>query len=179
MNYFKNIFVLCTGRCGSLTFTKACGHLTNYSSSHESLTGEIGENRFDYPDYHIEADNRLSWFLGKLDNYFGDNAFYVHLKRNEFDTAKSFEKRAGGGIMQAYDNGGILLGSKEQDKFKIALDYVETVNANISFFLKNKSNKIDIYIENPLENFQIFLNKINAEGNLDHALKEFQTLYNK
>ena len=29
---FKNVFVLCPGRCGSQTFSTACKHLTNYTS---------------------------------------------------------------------------------------------------------------------------------------------------
>jgi len=175
----KNVFVLNTGRCGSLTFSKACSHIINYTSSHESLTGELGNNRFNYPNFHIEVDNRLSWLLGKLDKYFGNDAFYVHLKRDKFLTAKSFEKRAGKGIMKAYEGDGILMGSNEKDKFKIALDYVETVNLNISLFLNNKSNKMDINIENPFEDFILFCNKINAVGDLDKSLKEFQTNHNK
>ena len=33
---FSNVFVLCTGRCGSTTFTQACQHIQNYTASHES-----------------------------------------------------------------------------------------------------------------------------------------------
>ena len=56
-----NIFVLCTGRCGSMTFTKACGHIDNFSSAHESRCGRLGNERLAYPENHIEVDNRLSW----------------------------------------------------------------------------------------------------------------------
>jgi hypothetical protein len=68
---YRNIFVLCTGRCGSTTFIKAAGHIRNYSAAHESRTEELGHARFAYPNFHIEADNRLSWLLGRVDTLFG------------------------------------------------------------------------------------------------------------
>jgi hypothetical protein len=65
--YFRNIFLLCTGRCGSSTFIKAASHIINYSAGHETQTQHLGQKRFDYANHHIEADNRLSWLLGRLE----------------------------------------------------------------------------------------------------------------
>ena len=76
---FSNVFVLCTGRCGSTTFVQACQHIENYTASHESKISLLGDQRLEYSQNHIEVDNRLSWFLGSLDKKYGDNAFYVHL----------------------------------------------------------------------------------------------------
>ena len=78
----RNVFVLCTGRCGSTTLVEACGHLSNWTSGHETRTHLLGPARLAYPDGHIEADNRLSWLLGRLDEAFGDRAAYVHLTRD-------------------------------------------------------------------------------------------------
>ena len=107
-----NVFVLNTGRCGSTTFTKACKHITNYTSEHESRAGMLGKKHFNYPGNHIETDNRLCWFLGRLDEAYGNDAYYVHLKRNTKDVASSFAKRYSGGIMRAYrgegKGGGII-----------------------------------------------------------------------
>ena len=83
-----NIFILNTGRCGSTTFIRACQHISNFTATHESRSGLIGEERLNYPDNHIEADNRLSWFLGRLDRKYGDNAFYLHMSRDRSQTAK-------------------------------------------------------------------------------------------
>ena len=88
-----NVFVLCTGRSGSTTFYRACRHITNYSAGHELNTSEVGRARLDYPEDHIEVDNRLSWLLGRLDQAYGDRAFYVHLTREEEATARSFDRR--------------------------------------------------------------------------------------
>ena len=49
---FKNIFVLCTGRCGSVTFSKACKHITNYTSGHETRIKKL-DDRLDFPSFHI------------------------------------------------------------------------------------------------------------------------------
>jgi hypothetical protein len=62
-----NVFVLNTGRCGSVTFIEACRHIRNYSAAHESRATLIGEQRLAYAANHIETDNRLCWFLGRLD----------------------------------------------------------------------------------------------------------------
>jgi hypothetical protein len=87
-----NIFILSTGRCGSTTFIEACKHISNYSSAYESRIGCLGPDRLAYPDNHIEADNRISWFLGRLDKVFGRDACYIHLMRDVTETAKVIQK---------------------------------------------------------------------------------------
>ena len=173
-----NIFILNTGRCGSTTFIKACNHIENYTCGHESLLHEIGPKRFQYPKNHIEADNRLSWQLGRLDNIYGNNAFYVHLKRKPQDVANSFSKRIDFGILKAYEQG-ILLHDKHIDpSLDIANDYIDTVDANIKLFLKDKTEKMDISLDNIQADFKLFWTKINAQGNSELALNEWQTRYN-
>jgi hypothetical protein len=173
-----NVFVLNTGRCGSTSFIMACSHIKNFTCAHESRTALLGEDRFDYPENHIEADNRLSWLLGRLDKTYGDNAFYIHLKRNEEDTARSYVRRFSSGIMKAYRRGGILMGLLgESDQMAVALDYCHTVNSNIELFLKDKTRKMEINLENINHDFIAFWNFIGAEGELDAALAEFNNRY--
>lgn len=173
-----NIFILNSGRCGSTTFIKACSHIKNYTCAHESLLSEIGHERMHYPANHIEADNRLSWLLGRLDNIYADNAFYVHLSRNPQDTANSFAKRIDFGILKAYEQGILLHEQHLQPALVIANDYIETVDSNIKLFLKDKSNKMDISLEMITPGFTEFWNRINAQGNLDAALSEWDIAYN-
>ena len=97
----KNVFVLCTGRCGSTTFARACQHLSNFTVGHESRVDLIGPDRLAYPQAHIEVDNRLSWMLGRLGAAFDDDeTLWVHLIRDEEETARSFVKRFGRGIIR-------------------------------------------------------------------------------
>lgn len=178
-----NVFVLSTGRCGSTTFAKACGYIENYSTAHESQAQVIGFNRLSYPQSHIEVDNRLSWMLGSLDQRYGNDAFYVHLKRDRLSTASSFLKRwdVTYSIIRHYAEG-ILMLEKEEclqgGNMDCCLDYYDKVNDNIAFFLKDKANKMNIDLETWEDTFPIFWQRIGALGNLDAALSTLASINN-
>jgi hypothetical protein len=169
-----NVFVLCTGRCGSQTFVKACSHFSNYSSAHESRMALVGPERLAYPGNHIEADNRLSWLLGRLDAVYGDDAFYVHLKRDVAAVAASYARRYNFGIMRAYRDPGIIMGlAKDTDPIAVAMDYCNTVDCNIELFLKGKSRQMTFWLETAPRDFPVFCERIGAEGDLAGARSEF------
>jgi len=162
-----------------MTFIKACEHITNFSSAHESRCDRLGDARLAYPDNHIEADNRLSWFLGRLDNHYGNNAMYVHLMRNSHDTASSYAKRLfPGGIIPAYRNGILQYLPDDISDMSVSLDYYDTVSSNIEHFLKDKTRKMEFNIENAKEDFKKFWELVGAEGDIDAALAEFDITYN-
>jgi len=169
---FDNVFVLSTGRTGTMTFNYACRHIKNYTSSHESLCREYGQKRLDYPKYHIEIDNRLVWMLGRLENTFGKEAFYVHMKRRPEDVAKSYLNRRLSkiGIMAAYHRG--ILKRYDQVTMESAMDLVKTVNTNIDLFLKDKPNKMVFHIDNSAENLSTFFKLIGADVDLYAARAE-------
>lgn len=173
----KSVFVLCTGRCGSTTFIKACEHINNYSAAHESRVSMYGDERLNYPEYHIEADNRLSWFLGRLDQKYRDDAVYVHLHRNPKKVAESYNRRwpYSGTIVRAFANG--ILMSKELS-INPCVDYVRTALENITHFLKDKTQVFYVDIDSPEKTFIDFWNYIHAEGDLEVALSEFKKNYN-
>ncbi|MFO8086269.1 MAG: hypothetical protein R6T91_00500, partial [Bacteroidales bacterium] len=57
-------------------------HLDGMTAGHETNRQKI-DSRLDYPDNHVEVDNRLVWFLGGLDKRYDDgNTFYVYLTFN-------------------------------------------------------------------------------------------------
>jgi hypothetical protein len=173
-----NIFILNTGRCGSSTFIKACQHITNYTAAHESRATLIGEDRLAYADHHIEADNRLSWMLGRLDRQFSDRAVYVRLSRDIKQTADSFKRRADYGIMKSYREG-ILMGAQAgQSDYDLAMDYIDTVESNIKLFLRDKTNTMDFQLDRAKPDFVEFWKMIGAEGDLDSALAEWDINYN-
>jgi len=173
-----NVFVLNTGRCGSTTFHKACRHITNFTTGHESRSRFVGEDRFRYPPNHIEADNRLSWVLGRLHRTYGDGAFYVHLRRDDKATAKSYVKLYHGGIIRAYREGVLKGASESSHPLDVSLDYCDTVNSNIELFLADKSARMDFSLENGKEDFRRFWSLIGAEGDLDAALAEWDVTHN-
>jgi len=132
-----------------------------------------------YPPWHIEADNRLSWLLGRLGNQFGDRAYYVHLRRDAHETAKSFVKRYDRGIMKSYRDMGVIMGLNEAaDPLSVALDYCDTVNSNIDAFLKGRSKVMRIDLERAKEMFPAFCAWIGADIDMEAALAELDVRYN-
>lgn len=180
---FEHVFVLSVGRCGSVTFAKACSHIGNYTAGHETNSWVIGNERLEYPTAHIEVDNKLSWMLGQLDAKYGNTAFYVHLKREKTSVVKSWNKRwrlSFSGI-RFFAEGvlsnipGLL---SEKEKIKISEQHYDTVNANIDLFLKDKTNVITIRFEDAAKGFAEFWQQIGAEGDKEAALNEFKIKHN-
>ena len=171
-----NVFVLSTGRTGTMSLERACGHLSNYTVAHESRCNKLGADRLNFPDNHIEIDNRLSWFLGRLDATYGDNAIYIHMIRNSEEVAKSYGKRWNRetSIIRAYAYG--ILKRQEQhigNTHDICLDYVETVNENIVQFLKDKSKSMTFRLDNAEEDLKTFWELIDGKGDYSAAQQAF------
>ena len=178
---FQNIFVLCTGRCGSTTIIKAMEHATNFSAGHETRKHCIGPERLAYPSGHFEADNRLSWCLGRLDAAYGTAPLYVHLTRDVNALVRSFSERADIGILRAYRKE-ILQGPKDvmrngrvQD---IARDMIDTVTSNIVHFLRDKPNTMNFRLEDAKKDFPILWERIGATGDFEHAMGEWEVRHN-
>ena len=176
-----NVFVLNTGRCGSMTFAKACSHITNFSSGHETRAHRLGPGRLRYPGNHIEVDNRLSWMLGRLDDIFGDSAIYVHLHRRRADVMRSYIKRADRGIMRAY--GSVITIPKIRGSTinaeSCARDMLYTMEKNIQLFLRDKTRVMHVSLENAADDFPKFWKLIGAKGDLSAAVSEFSVRYNR
>ena len=200
-----NVFVLGTGRCGSVTFSKACQHITNYTSGHETRWGHKGASRLTFRDKHIEVDNRLSWHLGELGAMYPD-AFFVHLVRDREATAKSFATRwridppyryrsaprgfrrlirrfessgSRPGIIEAYAYS--VLGRnrpwEHRERLDVCRAYVDTVNSNIQEFLKDRDS-LEVRLEQAAEAFDTFWERLGAEGDATAAIAELQRPYN-
>jgi len=165
------IFVLGTGRCGSTTFSKACSHITNYTSGHETCRGQVN---IKYPDNHIEIDPHLVWNLPLLKlKYKG--AYFVHLLRERDACIASLSRRVSTKnlwIPFVYQK---KSPSPEEIK-KAASNFYDNINLNISilcpeaFIFKLETWKIA---------FPRFWRVIEAKGGLGEALAEFKIFYNK
>jgi len=167
------VFVLSPQRCGSVTFSEACKYISNYTSGHETRT----HLKMEYPDNHIEIDNRLGWFLGRLDKKYKDEPIFIYLKRDPEKVANSCLNRYNTGIMRAYHKR-ILLFKPDASKFDVCIDYVKTINSNIESFLKDKTKKMEVHVENFEHDFKDFWKLINAEGDLNESIKELNKKHN-
>lgn len=172
-------FVLTTGRSGSTTFARGCAHLTNYSSAHESRTALV-HDRLNYPDRHIEADNRLAWFLGTLDRLYGDDPVYVHLTRDPEETAVSYAARftASASIVKAFGYG-VLRTDGDYDPLEVSRLVVATVNNNIALFLRDKTKVVHVSLPDLRPGFDEMCERLGAEGDMDAAYAELQRRHNK
>ncbi|MGH2934164.1 MAG: hypothetical protein ACRDL2_06570 [Gaiellaceae bacterium] len=191
------VFVLTTGRSGSVTFAKACGHIANFSAAHESRADLLGEERFDYPDDHVEVDNRLSWFLGQLATRFPD-ARYAHLVRDPDAVARSFVARwprstglverarllrghglPGGNLMAAFANGIVKRQPAwpEAERFAASRFMVDSIEANIREFLRDRAH-VTVSLESAQDDFRRFWEWIGAAGDLNAALGEWTIRHN-
>jgi hypothetical protein len=173
-----NVFILSTGRCGSTTFIRACGHISNYTASHERNMGRLGAERTDFPAHHIAADTRMAWFLGRLEETHGRKAFYVHLQRDPQAVARSYAQRWYIGITKAYREGILEHKDEAADRVAVAADYVHTVNSNITHFLRDKPHRMTFRLEHAADDFRVFWERIGAEGDAEAALAEFLVRHN-
>lgn len=176
-----NAFVLCTGRCGSLTVAKALGHATNYTVGHESRANRV-VGRLRYPYQHIEVDNRLVWFLGELEARFPD-AVWVHLAREREKVVESYTHRFNvrGGIMPAFASGILRRGpARPNERLEIARLYVDTVNMNIAQFLEhqNQDKVVHMWIEHPYDAFTQLWELLGIEGDFLAASAELAQYHN-
>lgn len=175
----RNIFVLCSGRSGSATFAVACSHIRNYSSSHERNRQHYVSERLAYPPDHIEVDNRLSWYLGRLDAVYGARAAYVHLTRDPSEVAASYAARHKGRLAPSWMR--YIMGAEketmEAEAERMMADMVEVITANIQLFLRDKL-WMPFRVEHHEEDWPRFWEWVGAEGNYRASLKAWNHRHN-
>lgn len=184
------VFVLCTGRCGSTTFVQAANHADNFSAGHETQVHHMGYStspRTEYPDNHIEVDNRLVWFLGRLYQRYGETPLYVHLRRDAASTAESFAHPKffeGEGLMRAYRTGMIRTQQHVRSEpmptdEQVARHYVDTVHAQIETFLRERDHTATVHLSEAKNDFAEVWDRISAAGDKQAALAEWNVRYNE
>ncbi len=171
-----------------MTAIRACEHLTNYTAGHETRTGAIGDGRLEYSDQHVEADNRLSWFLGDLGERYGDEPTYVHLRRDPEQVAESFLRRwrswrtnpAGASVVRAFAHGLVIRNDEwpEAERRDVCRFYVRTVTNNIEGFLADKTNTMTVWLEEANTWVPDMWDRIGGEGDFDAAMAEFGVRHN-
>jgi hypothetical protein len=144
-------------------------------------------NRVKYPENHIEVDNRLAYFLGRLENRYGDDPFYVHLKRNRIETAESLSRGSyEGGIVECYRKKIITTSITSNENYQregitpveTCKHYCDTVNTNIELFVKDKTKKMEFRLESAEDDFRRFWERIGAEGDMSASMQEWGRKYN-
>jgi hypothetical protein len=172
------VAVLTAGRAGSMSLYKACQHVRNYSTGHDSKEGLLAAQRVVIADSHIEIDTRFAWMLGPLHEVNGDSIHFVFLTRNLDASAASFNRRWAGskGIIRGYCES-ILQRDKPAEDLAIARDLVTTVEANIRTFLETRKHSI-IRLEDWRTDLAAFFADIGAEVDFEAAAASFAERHN-
>lgn len=187
------VFVVGTGRCGSVTFARACeASIENYTVGHETRARFASLGRLNYPDQHIESDHRLGFFVGSIRKRWRPSlTFFVHLRRDAEATAQSWAKRYNirGGLMPAFANGIVFrgMGTKRPprpahssfDPVECARLYVRTMNDQIECALQGHREKIELWIDDLDESAAArFLQRIGAEGDSEEFVRRLREVHN-
>jgi len=164
-------FVLTTGRSGSLTLAKAFRHATNYTAAHES--GRLNRYSLEYPENHIEVDNRLTWFVGSLAVLYPE-ARWVWLRRDPVAAAASYQRKRPSTAIK-------LIGAICQGRLKgraiLAQKLIRTMEENIAEFLRDRPHHV-CRIERAPKEFPAIWQSLGCTGDLAAAVAEFDHRYN-
>lgn len=177
------VFVLTTGRAASQTVARAAEHIDGMTAAHESRRGRI-EDRLDYPDNHVEVDNRLVWFLGSLDRLYDDeHTFYVVLRRDPDAVAASYVRRwhITVSIVRAFYNGILMARDRKpspRERERAARLFVRTVEDNVDHFLRKRDNYCVMHTDSLEADFFRFLERAGLDGDREAMRRELTTVHN-
>jgi hypothetical protein len=171
------IFVTGTGRCGSVTFSQACRHVTNYTCGHEThtnkrtaegLRGDVAH--WDYPDNHIEVSPQLVIGIPILRRRYPE-ARWVHLVRRDRDAcARSLCLRSD---MRAFAKYWFL--NADPDELSVAYAVYDTVRSLCQALLPDA---FTLELEQARLQWRACWEFIGARGDFARSLREWETRHN-
>ena len=192
------VFVVGTGRCGSVTFCKACGHITNYTVDHERVF--TLRDKLDWPDQHIAVEPSM-WPLVPLLRERYPELVLVHLVREDraafcasyrkltsppFIGAAAYripkemrppERANWEGAPPTIDVwSACCVGhpANEEERLERIGLYYDTVNATVAAMQPD----VVVKLERPRIAWQRFWATIGAEGDFVRSLGEWNTKHN-
>lgn len=168
------VFVVGTGRCGTVSFSVACRYITNYTSGHETISHELV-----YPDQHIEVNPHFHARLHTLIHKYPD-ARWVHLIRKRDTCVESLASMDDGEVMMSL---GRLYPSiyPAHDALTIASSFYHDINLRINRALCamiSPDRRMAMHLETIKYQWQSFWHWIQAKGNYDESLASWDTPHN-
>lgn len=165
------IFITGTGRCGTVTLSKALAHVSNMTVGHETRSKALD---FSYPDNHIEVDPHLLWRLNGLEYLYpaSHDTRYWFLGRDPSATIKSLSKR---GSMRHW--GQLAFMNPDIDPEIAARTFYQTCLAVMGHW----ERPLDAHwLVTPIQAgpFRDFWDVNGLEGDFEKALATVRTVYN-
>lgn len=168
------VFVVGTGRCGTVSFREACRYIENYTSGHETISHEL-----EYPDQYIEVNPHFHARLHTLIYKYPD-ALWVHLIRRYDVCVES---------LAAMDDGQVMLSLGRMypsiypahDALEIASLFYHDINLRINRSLcsmVSPDRRMAIHLETVKHQWKTFWDWIHAEGDYQASLASWDTPHN-
>lgn len=167
------VFVVGTGRCGTVSFNHACRHMSNYQTGHESRCGFL-----EYPDQWIEVSHHLRCVITHL-RYKYPDALWVHLLREPEACIKSLAALEDGKVMMAYRH--LYHSVVPSDRLiDIAFRYYWCENDNIRAQLAPipPEKRREMHLETIKDEWPEFWRWVGAEGDLGSSLASWDVKRN-
>lgn len=163
------IFVVGTGRCGTVTFSKAASHATNYTVGHESKAGRVAD--WEYPDNHIEVSSQLVIAIPILREIYPD-AKWVWMIRDRDECVKSLARLD---AMDAFSF--VFFQQKRPYRIEVASAVYDLLNGLCDECLPR--NRMVFLLRDAKESWKRTWTNMWCEGDFDASLKEWDTKYNE
>lgn len=177
----RNVFILSTGRTATTAFASAAGLLPGFSAAHESRVMEPFATRIDYAPNHIEADNRLIFFLPQLEEKFGDTAYYVYLQRDPELIAQSYARRwhLTVSVVRAWTHGMRMKPRVRRTEIESCCrDFVDYADSTLSLFLARQRNVMLYDIADAENEFLRFSRWLGVDRPPQAALDQWKKRHN-
>lgn len=168
------VFVTGTGRCGTVTCSKAFSHATNYTVGHESHAGRIAD--WDYPDQHIEVSAQLVDAIPILRQRYPE-AYWIHLLRLDHQSCIRSMAR----LREACEAYAFL---HFQARPQSEAEYLAVAEAWHAHCLRQcrqwlpRERSIVLHLEEVKTHWPIVWDDLGCEGDLAASLKEWDVRYN-
>lgn len=155
------VFVTCIGRCGSVSFRKACRYTTNFRTGHETNCGQL-----EYPDNFIEVSPQIRSVIQPIATKYPD-ALWVHLYRDPAACMRSLIRLEHGDVLRAYQKlfPSIMPSNQLVD---VAERFYYAENNRIELALRlavPEANRRVMHLETIQDEWSEFWDWIGAEGN--------------
>lgn len=166
-----NIFVVGTGRCGTVTFSKAAAHCTNYSVGHETKAGRVAD--WHYPDNHIEVSSQLVIAIPLLRKRYPD-AQWIHLVREREACSRSLARMTH--VMRAFS---WVWFQQPAPSLPAAGEVVyDLVNGLCEDMLGESWDYYRLQLERVHDDWRVCWDFMECEGDYEKSLAEWNTRHN-
>lgn len=160
------VFVVCVGRCGSVSFREACRYAQNYTTGHESKCGLL-----EYPDQHIEVSAQVRSVIVHIARKYPD-AKWVHLRREPASCIPSIARLDRGAFVEHYR---LLFNTimPSNQPIDVAYRYYWAENDKIEAqlqFAVPEGQRLTMHLETIRDGWRTFWAWIGAQGNYEASL---------